>query len=65
MPLEIVASVTLPEGAKARRVYLSLHDQISDGRIGDGETLPGEQRLAEPYGVSRVPVRRALARRRR
>lgn len=50
----------LPEGAKARRVYLSLRDQISDGRLSDGENLPGEQRLAESYGVSRVTVRRAL-----
>lgn len=50
----------LPEGAKARRVYLSLRDQISDGRLSDGENLPGEQRLAESFGVSRVTVRRAL-----
>ncbi|WP_299878452.1 GntR family transcriptional regulator [uncultured Sulfitobacter sp.] len=50
----------LPEGAKARRVYLSLRDQIADGRLCDGETLPGEQRLAQTYGVSRVTVRRAL-----
>ena len=50
----------LPEGAKARRVYLSLRDQIADGRLGDGDNLPSEQRLAESYGVSRVTVRRAL-----
>ena len=50
----------LPEGVKARRVYLSLRDQISDGRLSDGESLPGEHRLAESYGVSRVTVRRAL-----
>lgn len=50
----------LPEGAKARRVYLSLRDQIADGRLGVGENLPGEQRLAESFGVSRVTVRRAL-----
>ena len=50
----------LPEGAKARRIYLSIRDQISDGRLCDGENLPGEQRLAESYGVSRVTVRRAL-----
>ena len=50
----------LPEGAKARRVYLSLRDQIADGQLGVGENLPGEQRLAESFGVSRVTVRRAL-----
>lgn len=58
--MEGSGSTTLPEGVKARRVYLSLHDQISDGRLCDGETLPGEQRLAETYSVSRVTVRRAL-----
>lgn len=50
----------LPEGMKARRVYLSLRDQITEGLLGDGAALPGEQKLAESYGVSRVTVRRAL-----
>jgi len=50
----------LPEGAKARRVYLALRDQITGGNLRDGETLPGEQKLAETFGVSRVTVRRAL-----
>lgn len=50
----------LPEGAKARRVYLSLRDQITGGVLRDGESLPGEQKLAETFGVSRVTVRRAL-----
>ena len=50
----------LPEGAKAQRVYLSLRDQITGGALSDGESLPGEQRLAESFGVSRVTVRRAL-----
>jgi GntR family transcriptional regulator len=50
----------LPEGAKARRVYLSLRDEIAGGRLSDGASLPGEQRLAESFGVSRVTVRRAL-----
>lgn len=50
----------LPEGAKARRVYLSLRDQITGGELSDGATLPGEQKLAETFGVSRVTVRRAL-----
>lgn len=49
-----------PEGAKARRVFLALRDQISDGRLSGGDNLPGEQRLAESFGVSRVTVRRAL-----
>lgn len=58
--LEVASSATLPEGAKARRVYLSLYDQITDGRLCDGEILPGEQKLAETYCVSRVTIRRAL-----
>ncbi|MEO0360687.1 MAG: GntR family transcriptional regulator, partial [Pseudomonadota bacterium] len=50
----------LPEGGKSRRVYLSLRDEISKGARPDGALLPGEQALAEAYGVSRVTVRRAL-----
>ncbi len=59
--LDGASATQLPDGAKARRVYLSLRDQIADGRLCDGDTLPGEQRLAESYGVSRVTVRRALS----
>lgn len=33
---------------------------MSSGRLADGEFLPGEPRLAETFGVSRVTVRRAL-----
>ncbi|UMA65914.1 GntR family transcriptional regulator [Roseivivax marinus] len=51
---------TLPEGGKARRVYLLLRDDITSGVHGPGALLPGEQRLAESYGVSRVTIRRAL-----
>lgn len=58
--MQTATSTPLPEGAKARRVYLSLRDQITDGRWQRGETLPAEQRLAETYAVSRVTVRRAL-----
>ncbi len=58
--MENAGAAKLPEGAKARQVFLSLSDQISTGRLCDGENLPGEQRLAESFGVSRVTVRRAL-----
>ena len=50
----------LPEGGKARRVYLLLRDEIARGIHADGTLLPGEQRLAEIHGVSRVTIRRAL-----
>nr|WP_281496111.1 GntR family transcriptional regulator [Marivita sp. S6314] len=50
----------MPDGVKARHVYLSLRDQITGGDLRDGESLPGEQKLAETFGVSRVTVRRAL-----
>lgn len=50
----------LPEGGKARRVYLLLHDQIQGGTYGAGALLPGEERLAAGFGVSRVTVRRAM-----
>jgi GntR family transcriptional regulator len=50
----------LPEGGKARRVYLLLRDEISNGAFQTGTLLPGENRLADSFGVSRVTVRRAL-----
>ncbi|NSX54936.1 GntR family transcriptional regulator [Parasulfitobacter algicola] len=55
-----IGKTLLPEGGKARRVYLSLRDEISNGLRTDGDLLPGEQRLAASFGVSRVTVRRAL-----
>lgn len=51
---------SLPEGGKARRVYLSLKDDIANGLHGVGSHLPAEQKLAATYDVSRVTVRRAL-----
>lgn len=58
--MTIHAQTTLPEGGKARRVYLLLRDDISNGRYAEGEFLPGEIRLAETMDVSRITVRRAL-----
>lgn len=53
-------SVSLPDGAKARRVYLSLRDEIANGIHSAGSHLPGELKLAQTFDVSRVTVRRAL-----
>ncbi len=58
--MQINGTISLPKGTKAQRVYLSLRDQITGGSLSDGNSLPGEQRLAETFGVSRVTVRRAL-----
>lgn len=49
-----------PEGGKSRRVYLLLREAISNGVFPSGSLLPGENRLAETYGVSRVTIRKAL-----
>lgn len=50
----------LPEGGKARRVYLLLRDEISNGVFKQGARLPGEHKLAESFDVSRITIRRAL-----
>lgn len=56
----MTGSASLPEGGKARRVYLHLRNEIATGVLGDQTALPGEQRLAASFGVSRVTIRRAL-----
>ena len=58
--MTIHAQASLPEGGKARRVYLLLRDDISNGKYAEGDFLPGENRLAETLDVSRITVRRAL-----
>lgn len=58
--MNIVSKTGLPEGGKARRVYLLLRDDMANGSYPAGTSLPGEQRLAEVHGVSRVTIRRAL-----
>lgn len=51
-----------PSGALTEHVYGELLARIADGRLTDGARLPNERVLAEQYGVSRVTIRRALAR---
>ncbi|NNE51425.1 MAG: GntR family transcriptional regulator [Sulfitobacter sp.] len=52
--------IGLPEGGKARRVYLQLKEEIARGVHAEGSLLPGEQKLAALLDVSRVTVRRAM-----
>lgn len=47
-------------GTKSHRIYLLLKDAILSGRLSAGDKLPGENKLAEQHGVSRVTVRRAI-----
>lgn len=58
--MAVNAEPALPEGGKARRVYLLIRDDIFRGVYSDGQYLPGEQKLAGIYSVSRVTIRRAL-----
>jgi GntR family transcriptional regulator len=44
----------------ARRVFLSLRDEISNGIFKDGVRLPSEHKLADQFDVSRITIRRAL-----
>lgn len=51
----------MPRNDLREKVYSSLRRDLISGAIGSTERL-GEERLAELYGVSRTPVREALAR---
>lgn len=51
----------MPRKDLREKVYSSLRRDLISGAIGSTERL-GEERLAELYGVSRTPVREALAR---
>ncbi|TQF69415.1 GntR family transcriptional regulator [Rhodococcus spelaei] len=48
-------------GPLREQVYRSLRADLMSGRLAPSERL-GEERLADMYGVSRTPVREALAR---
>ncbi|MDB4895973.1 MAG: putative transcriptional regulator of N-Acetylglucosamine utilization, GntR family [Firmicutes bacterium] len=45
-----------------KRIYADLLTLIQRGELGPGAALPTEKELQEQYGVSRAPVRQALAR---
>jgi GntR family transcriptional regulator len=47
-----------PAYLRLRRV---LRQQVEDGQLGPGQTLPSERELAEQLSLSRVTVRKALA----
>ncbi|WP_415973178.1 GntR family transcriptional regulator [Rhodococcus sp. 077-4] len=51
----------MPRNDLRQKVYSSLRRDLISGAISSTERL-GEERLAELYGVSRTPVREALAR---
>ncbi|MDV6264214.1 GntR family transcriptional regulator [Rhodococcoides yunnanense] len=51
----------MPRNDLREKVYSSLRRDLISGAISSTERL-GEERLAELYGVSRTPVREALAR---
>jgi GntR family transcriptional regulator len=42
------------------QIYVVLRNLIYSGRLGPGEVVPGEQELAESFGVSRITAKRAL-----
>jgi GntR family transcriptional regulator len=43
-----------------RQMYLVLRDQITNGALSPGDSLPSEESLGEDFSVSRITVRRAL-----
>lgn len=42
------------------QIYVVMRNLIYSGQLGPGETVPGEQDLAENFGVSRITAKRAL-----
>jgi len=57
MPLQPVHRRSVPD-----EVFDQVLDEVVDGEIAAGESLPSERRLAEVLGVSRPAVREALQR---
>ena len=42
------------------QVYVVLHQKIRDGELAPDQPLPGENQLAQEFGVSRVTIRKTL-----
>lgn len=55
------AAPVAPAASRREHVYLTLRDELMSGRVSPFERLT-EERLADRLGVSRTPVREALAR---
>lgn len=51
----------MKEGAKYGQLFSQLKEEIARGVYRSGEKIPGENELAEKYGMSRQTVRQALA----
>jgi DNA-binding FadR family transcriptional regulator len=62
VPADSVRFEPVVRAAVSDAVFGSLRDAILTGRIGPGEALPGERRLAEQFGVARHALREALRR---
>lgn len=56
-PITLSSDLPLPLYLQLAR---HLRGQITSGKLGDQEALPGERELAETFQVSRVTVRKAL-----
>jgi DNA-binding GntR family transcriptional regulator len=64
MSTEVIPGAVPPPGpvvSRRERVYLTIRAELMSGRVSPFERLT-EERLAERHGVSRTPVREALAR---
>ena len=54
------ALALFPAGSASQKIIQAIETEIINGRIGKGDKLPTERRMAEDLGVSRASVREAL-----
>jgi GntR family transcriptional regulator, transcriptional repressor for pyruvate dehydrogenase complex len=50
----------VPQRRAYEEIILQIEQALADGRLTEGDRLPGERELAETFGVSRSSVREAL-----